>query len=190
MNFFKKSDKNKTASVAATPAHTPRDSIDKSRAAVSGLTDKQLRQAQDAERLHSLIAKAISGGQTGMEMKFKKIPGLSKVESATNFDLANSDSPQLYNSNQASQSNILPLPPPLNTSYQAAQEIPTTMPFFKSSSSSKKNQTVSAATTPAQTPRNSFHETRPSQPKMTYDEALNSVLQKTMTSASCGPYIR
>ncbi|KAF9166141.1 hypothetical protein BGX21_002033 [Mortierella sp. AD011] len=96
----------------------------------------------------------------------------------------------MLKSPQETQSNISPQLPPLNTSYQAALEISTTMPFFKSSSSSKKNQTGSAVTTPAQTPRNSFHEARPSQPKMTYDEALNSALQKTMANAASGPYIR
>ncbi|KAF8927223.1 hypothetical protein BGZ47_002265, partial [Haplosporangium gracile] len=53
------------------------------------------------------------------------------------------------------------------------------MPFFFKSSSSK-NQTASAATTPAQTPRNSIHEQRINQgAKMTHDEALLLVLNKT-----------
>ncbi|KAF9121484.1 hypothetical protein BGX30_002559 [Mortierella sp. GBA39] len=65
--------------------------------------------------------------------------------------------------------------------------------FFKSSSS--KNQTASAAatpiTTPAQTPRNSIHEHRVHQGvKMTHDEALLFVLNKTMSNAAAGPYIR
>ncbi|KAG0198783.1 hypothetical protein BGX28_007805, partial [Mortierella sp. GBA30] len=57
-------------------------------------------------------------------------------------------------------------------------------------SSSKKNQTASAATTPAQTPRNSIHEHRVGQPKMTQDEALHMILEKTMTNAAAGPFIR
>lgn len=61
--------------------------------------------------------------------------------------------------------------------------------FFKSLSS--KNQTASAATTPAQTPRNSIHEHRTHQGvKMTHDEALLFVLNKTMSNAAAGPYIR
>ncbi|KAF9951584.1 hypothetical protein BGZ70_000925 [Mortierella alpina] len=62
------------------------------------------------------------------------------------------------------------------------------MPFFKSSS--KKNKTASAATTPAQTPRNSMHEQRTSQPRMTQDEAMYMILKNTMTNAATGPFIR
>ncbi|KAF9916794.1 hypothetical protein BX616_002790 [Lobosporangium transversale] len=61
------------------------------------------------------------------------------------------------------------------------------MHFFKSSTSaSKKNQTSSATTTPAQTPRNSVHETRSRM--MTQDEALEMILSKSMANAASGPF--
>ncbi|KAG0251926.1 hypothetical protein BG011_007313 [Mortierella polycephala] len=61
------------------------------------------------------------------------------------------------------------------------------MPFFKSSSS--KNKTASAATTPAQTPRSSMNEQRLGQPKMTQEEALHMIMRKSMNNAATGPYI-
>ncbi|KAF9932773.1 hypothetical protein BGZ67_004590, partial [Mortierella alpina] len=56
-----------------------------------------------------------------------------------------------------------------------------TMPFFKSSSASAKNQTASAAATPAQTPRSSMQATRPKkeQATMTVDQALEMAMKKT-----------
>ncbi|KAG0363728.1 hypothetical protein BGZ54_008060, partial [Gamsiella multidivaricata] len=57
-------------------------------------------------------------------------------------------------------------------------------------SASKKSQTASAATTPAQTPRNSIHEQRPSQPKMTKDQALEMIFNTSMADAAAGPFIR
>ncbi|KAF8927222.1 hypothetical protein BGZ47_002264 [Haplosporangium gracile] len=67
MNFFKKSNKNKTASAAATPAQTPfqtpRVSMEESCAV--DMTAKQMKQAQDAEMLHNLMTKAMSGGRFG-----------------------------------------------------------------------------------------------------------------------------
>ncbi|KAF9943953.1 hypothetical protein BGZ70_005223, partial [Mortierella alpina] len=55
------------------------------------------------------------------------------------------------------------------------------MPFFKSSSASAKNQTASAAATPAQTPRSSMQAIRPKkeQETMTVDQALEMALKKT-----------
>ncbi|KAF9413322.1 hypothetical protein BGZ94_000768 [Podila epigama] len=64
MNFFKKSNKNKTASAAPTPAQTPRASLDGARPSTSTMT-KQQKQAHDAEMLHSLMSKAMSGGHSG-----------------------------------------------------------------------------------------------------------------------------
>ncbi|KAF9936545.1 hypothetical protein BGZ67_002224 [Mortierella alpina] len=126
MHFFKKSSKNKTASAAVTPFHTPRTSLDESRPNTGNMTAKQQKEAQDAEVLYSLISKALSSGGP--------------------------------------------------------------MHFFKSSS--KKNKTASAATTPAQTPRSSMHEQRTSQPRMTQDEAMHMILKNTMTNAATGPFIR
>ncbi|KAI8356943.1 hypothetical protein B0O80DRAFT_527665 [Mortierella sp. GBAus27b] len=60
MQFFKKSNKNKTASASATPAQTPRVSMEGSRPV---LTAEQQKQAKDAEILYNMIAKAVSGGQ-------------------------------------------------------------------------------------------------------------------------------
>ncbi|KAK3843616.1 MAG: hypothetical protein J3R72DRAFT_489502 [Linnemannia gamsii] len=135
MHFFKKSNKNKTASAAntpaQTPAQTPRVSMEESRLVdtTTSTTAKQMKQAHDAEMLHNLMARAMSGGRNAM-------------------------------------------------------------PFFKSN----KNKTASANTTPAQTPahtpRNSIHEQRNGQVKMTHDEALLFVLQKSMANAASGPYIR
>ncbi|KAG0277423.1 hypothetical protein BGZ96_002862, partial [Linnemannia gamsii] len=68
MNFFKKSNKNKTASAATTPAQTPaqtpRVSMEESR--FVDMTAKQTKQVQDAEMLHSLMAKAMSSGRSGL----------------------------------------------------------------------------------------------------------------------------
>ncbi|KAF9367616.1 hypothetical protein CPB97_005509, partial [Podila verticillata] len=66
----------------------------------------------------------------------------------------------------------------------------TTMALFKSSSS--KNQTGSAATTPAQTPRSSMQGSRPSPQahKMTQQEALEKLMSITMGDAAAGPFIR
>jgi hypothetical protein len=62
--------------------------------------------------------------------------------------------------------------------------------FFKSN----KNKTASANTTPAQTPvqtpRNSIHEQRIGQVKMTHNEALLLLLEKSMGDATTGPFIR
>jgi len=62
---------------------------------------------------------------------------------------------------------------------QSSQTQSTTprMPFFKSS----KNQSASAASTPAQTPRSSMHESRPAAQisKMTRDQALQMALEKS-----------
>ncbi|KAF9338742.1 hypothetical protein BGZ91_008008 [Linnemannia elongata] len=67
--------------------------------------------------------------------------------------------------------------------------IPKMPSFFKSSSS--KNQTASAATTPAQTPRNSIHEQRIHQGvKMTPEEALYKISHNMMSNAAAGPYVR
>ncbi|KAF9576202.1 hypothetical protein EC968_010325 [Mortierella alpina] len=56
-----------------------------------------------------------------------------------------------------------------------------TMPFFKSSSASAKNQTASAAATPVQTPRSSMQATRPKkeQATMTVDQALATAMKKS-----------
>ncbi|KAK3815295.1 MAG: hypothetical protein J3Q66DRAFT_402238 [Benniella sp.] len=62
----------------------------------------------------------------------------------------------------------------------------TTMPLFKSS----KNQSASAATTPAATPRSSMQQQRPAQAhQMTQEQALKILLNSTMGNASSGPYI-
>ncbi|KAG0216619.1 hypothetical protein BGX31_000542, partial [Mortierella sp. GBA43] len=61
------------------------------------------------------------------------------------------------------------------------------MPLFKSN----KNKSASAATTPAQTPRTSMQEQRPEQleaTKMTREQALESLMQKTMWNVATGPY--
>ncbi|KFH68338.1 hypothetical protein MVEG_05156 [Podila verticillata NRRL 6337] len=62
------------------------------------------------------------------------------------------------------------------------------MPFFKSSKSSK-NQTASAATSPAQTPRSSMDQ-RAKPHQMTREEALEKLMSITMGGAASGPYIR
>ncbi|KAK3838558.1 MAG: hypothetical protein JOS17DRAFT_786479 [Linnemannia elongata] len=68
MNFFKKSNKNKTASAAntpaQTPAQTPRVSLEESRP-VDMASKQQMKQAHDAEMLHNLMTKAMSGGRFG-----------------------------------------------------------------------------------------------------------------------------
>ncbi|KAI8361147.1 hypothetical protein B0O80DRAFT_525041 [Mortierella sp. GBAus27b] len=63
------------------------------------------------------------------------------------------------------------------------------MPLFKSN----KNKSASAATTPAQTPRTSMQEQRPEQleaTKMTREQALETLMQKSMWNVATGPYIR
>ncbi|KAF9575364.1 hypothetical protein EC968_003415 [Mortierella alpina] len=66
MHFLKKSSKNKTASAAATPFHTPRTSLDGSRPGTSNnTTAKQQKEAQETEALYNLISKALSGGRNG-----------------------------------------------------------------------------------------------------------------------------
>ncbi|KAF9368513.1 hypothetical protein CPB97_004526 [Podila verticillata] len=60
------------------------------------------------------------------------------------------------------------------------------MPFFKSS----KNQSASAAASPAQTPRTSMQEQRPAAHKMTQQEALEYLMSKTMGDAAASSYIR
>ncbi|KAF9898857.1 hypothetical protein EC991_010203, partial [Linnemannia zychae] len=57
------SNKNKTTSAATTPAQTPRVSMEESR--LVDTTAKQAKQAHDAEMLHKLMAKAMSGGRNG-----------------------------------------------------------------------------------------------------------------------------
>ncbi|KAG9072505.1 hypothetical protein KI688_000276 [Linnemannia hyalina] len=68
MNIFKKSKKNKTASAANTPGQTPiqtpRVSLEESRP-VDMASKQQMKQAQDAEMLHNLMTKAMSGGRFG-----------------------------------------------------------------------------------------------------------------------------
>ncbi|KAF9989743.1 hypothetical protein BGZ75_005107 [Mortierella antarctica] len=150
MHFFKKSSKNKTASAAVTPFHTPRTSLDESRPNTGNMTAKQQKEAQDAEVLYSLISKALSGG------------------GAKDFDIMRTLKP--------------------TSKTKPNQTLYTAMHFFKSSS--KKNKTASAATTPAQTPRSSMHEQRTSQPRMTQDEAMHMILKNTMTNAATGPFIR
>ncbi|KAI8361153.1 hypothetical protein B0O80DRAFT_493754 [Mortierella sp. GBAus27b] len=63
------------------------------------------------------------------------------------------------------------------------------MSLFKSN----KNKSASAATTPAQTPRTSMQEQRPEQleaTKMTREQALETLMQKSMWNVATGPYIR
>ncbi|KAF9362067.1 hypothetical protein BGX34_006727, partial [Mortierella sp. NVP85] len=61
-----------------------------------------------------------------------------------------------------------------------------TMPLFKSS----KNQSASASTTPAATPRSSMQQQRPAQAhQMTQEQALKILFSNTMGNASSGPYI-
>ncbi|KAG0320604.1 hypothetical protein BG000_003505 [Podila horticola] len=66
MNFFKKANKNKTASAAPTPAQTPRASMDDVRPSTITMT-KQQKQVNDAELLHRLMVKAMSGGHNVMK---------------------------------------------------------------------------------------------------------------------------
>ncbi|KAK3815294.1 MAG: hypothetical protein J3Q66DRAFT_441434 [Benniella sp.] len=83
----------------------------------------------------------------------------------------------------------------MQSSNQAIYQIKTTststfqsiaMPLFKSS----KNQSASAATTPAATPRSSMQQQRPAQAhQMTQEQALKILLNSTMGNASSGPYI-
>ncbi|KAG0342009.1 hypothetical protein BG004_005788 [Podila humilis] len=120
MHFFKKSNKNKTASAAPTPAQTPRTSLDESRPSTGTMT-KQQKQAHDAEMLHTLMVKSMAGA----------------------------------------------------------------MSFFKSS----KNQTSSAASTPAQTPRSSIQGQRPKSQQMTREEALEKIMRTAMKDAVNGPFI-
>ncbi|KAG0198789.1 hypothetical protein BGX28_007811 [Mortierella sp. GBA30] len=59
------------------------------------------------------------------------------------------------------------------------------MSLFKSS----KNQSASAAASPASTPRSSVHEQRPAQVnKMTQEQALEKLLLKSMPNAAAGAY--
>ncbi|KAI8600186.1 hypothetical protein EDD21DRAFT_416090 [Dissophora ornata] len=61
----------------------------------------------------------------------------------------------------------------------------TTMALFKSS----KNQSASAAASPAATPRSSMHEQRPAS-TMTLEQALLMLHKKAMPNASASPFIR
>ncbi|KAG0247556.1 hypothetical protein BGZ95_008586, partial [Linnemannia exigua] len=58
------------------------------------------------------------------------------------------------------------------------------MPFFKSNKNKTASANTTPAQTPAQTPRNSIHEQRIGQVKMTHDEALLLVLQKSLGNAA------
>ncbi|KAI8600911.1 hypothetical protein EDD21DRAFT_444139 [Dissophora ornata] len=60
-----------------------------------------------------------------------------------------------------------------------------TMAFFKSS----KNQSASAAVSPAATPRSSMHEQR-SASTMTLDQAILMLHKKAMPNVSARPYVR
>ncbi|KAF9368512.1 hypothetical protein CPB97_004525 [Podila verticillata] len=62
------------------------------------------------------------------------------------------------------------------------------MPFFKPSSS--KNQSASAAASPAQTPRTSMQEQHPAAHKMTQQEVIEYLMSKTMGDAAASSYIR
>ncbi|KAG0342010.1 hypothetical protein BG004_005789, partial [Podila humilis] len=60
---------------------------------------------------------------------------------------------------------------------------------------SSKNQSASATSSPAQTPRSSIQESRLSQSqprahKMTQQEALEKLMRTSMYDAATGPYIR
>ena len=59
------------------------------------------------------------------------------------------------------------------------------MAFFKSS----KNQSASAAASSAATPRSSMQGQRPAN-KMTKDQALEMLMNKTMGDAASGPFLR
>ncbi|KAF9172509.1 hypothetical protein BGX20_005469 [Mortierella sp. AD010] len=63
------------------------------------------------------------------------------------------------------------------------------MPLFKRSS---KNQSSSAASTPAQTPRVSLEDRRPVQPteKMTRDQAFMKVTPTIMSNTAAAAYVR
>ncbi|KAI1287123.1 hypothetical protein EDD11_010552, partial [Mortierella claussenii] len=62
------------------------------------------------------------------------------------------------------------------------------MPLFKSN----KNKSASAASTPAQTPRTSIHEERPSTAqtgtKMTREQALEKIMKTSMANATAGVF--
>ncbi|KAF9310003.1 hypothetical protein BG003_009045 [Podila horticola] len=164
MNFFKKANKNKTASAAPTPAQTPRASMDDVRPSTSTMTKLQ-KQVNDAELLHRLMVKAMSGGHNAPSaLVFPTLHSPSKSQQP------------LSQANSRSRSH--------QTSQTTAQ-IPA-MPFFKSN----KNKTASAATTPAQTPRSSMQEQRAKPHKMTQEEALEKLMRVTMGDAASGPYIR
>ena len=60
------------------------------------------------------------------------------------------------------------------------------MSLFKSS----KNQSASAASTPAQTPRSSMQGSRPAQAKMTHEQALQMALEKSFSGVAAHGNIR
>ncbi|KAF9944801.1 hypothetical protein BGZ72_001954 [Mortierella alpina] len=65
---------------------------------------------------------------------------------------------------------------------------PSAMSIFKRSN---KNKSASAASTPAQTPRSSMQEQRSAQAtKMTREEALEMLMQKSLINPTTGPCIR
>ncbi|GJJ73532.1 hypothetical protein EMPS_05890 [Entomortierella parvispora] len=65
----------------------------------------------------------------------------------------------------------------LNSNLHPLTQTTTTMSFFKSS----KNQSASAASTPAQTPRTSVDGARPVQPtKMTREQAVQIAMEKSL----------
>lgn len=73
-----------------------------------------------------------------------------------------------------------------NLSHTLKSNTSITMPLFKSN----KNKSVSADNTPAQTPRTSMQETRPSQADiMNKDEALKSTISKTVNLGCTIHYI-
>ncbi|KAF9962316.1 hypothetical protein BGZ72_007369 [Mortierella alpina] len=182
MHFLKKSSKNKTASAVATPFHTPRTSLDGSRPSTSNnLTAKQQKEAQEAEVLYNLISKAMSGGRNGPYiLRPDRTKSFASYHIPTSFLSIDTSQPQAL---RTLQPNLNPEANSHNIKHYS-----TTMPFFKSSS--KKNKTASAATTPAQTPRNSMHEQRDGQPRMTQDEAMHMIFKNSMPNAATGPFIR
>ncbi|GJJ73525.1 hypothetical protein EMPS_05883 [Entomortierella parvispora] len=69
----------------------------------------------------------------------------------------------------------------LNSNLRPSKQTTTTMSFFKSS----KNQSASAASTPAQTPRSSVDGARPAQPtKMTREQAIQIAMEKSLGATS------
>ncbi|KAI1321628.1 hypothetical protein EDD11_003108 [Mortierella claussenii] len=182
MQFFKKSSKNKTASAAAIPAQTPRTSVDEARAA-----NVTTGRPKIAETLYSLIAKTVAGPQDG------PLHPLKRPHAALRTSFIGDSYTTVMLGDALGQSR----PHRISTSdYQHfssssrawAKFAGHDLVYRKSSSASKKNQTASAATTPAQTPRNSMHEGRPKM--MTQDEALHMIFSKAMPNASAGPFLR